>query len=72
VLLGVAAAGAGVTVAQVLVQWGQGSSNIFGANGANLCFGMFGLAGFATLAWAAGIGDPVSEQHHAGEHGQTL
>ncbi len=55
VLLVLAAAGAAATVVQVLVQWGQGSSNVFGAVGANLSFGLFGLIGFATLAWALGL-----------------
>ena len=55
VLVVLAAVGAAVCVVQVLVQWGQGSSNVFGAVGANLSFGLFGLVGFATLAWAVGL-----------------
>ena len=60
-LVVLAAVGAGITVAQVLVQWGQGSSNVFGAVGANLSFGLFGLIGFATLAWALGLDGGATE-----------
>jgi hypothetical protein len=54
-LVVLAAVGAATTVVQVLVQWGQGSSNVFGAVGANLSFGLFGLAGFGTLVWVLGF-----------------